>query len=89
MSLTSKPQAQVNQGNAIVGAYNEIDKSLSTAGFLVGVIGRKVVLTISTTTVANDTETYEHSENGTALFSLKVIYTDGARSLMLSAERIS
>ena len=46
-------------------------------------------MTISTTTVPNDTETYAFSENGTPLYSLKVIYTDGSRATFMSAERVA
>jgi len=74
---------------AIRSVFNDVDKTISTNGFLVGLIGNKVEMTISTTTVSNDTETYAFSENGIALYSLRIIYTNGNRDVLVSAERIS
>lgn len=89
MSNTIKAPSDLDYSQTLQGAYNDVDATLSTNGFLVGKIGRKVVVTVSTTTVANDTETYAFSENALALYSLKLIYTDGTRANLLSAERIS
>lgn len=86
---TQKAPSDLDYSQNIQGAYNDVDATLSTNGFLVGKVGRKVVVTISTTTIANDTETYAFSENAIALYSLKLIYTDGTRSTLMSAERIS
>lgn len=89
MAITQKAPSDLDYSQNIQGAYNDVDATLSTNGFLVGKVGRKVVVTVSTTTVANDTETYAFSENALALYSLKLIYTDGTRSTLMSAERIS
>jgi hypothetical protein len=69
--------------------FNDVDKSLTTNGFLVGLVGRKIVQTISTTTVLNDTITFDFQELGISLYQLQVIYTDAAYTTMLSAERIA
>lgn len=87
MSSTSKPVSGLDEAQAIRGAYNEVDDSLSVNGFLVAEIGRKVVMSVSTTTIANDTETYVFSENSVSLYTIKIIYTDGSRDTMISAER--
>lgn len=89
MGATLKPQSQQDESNAIRGAYNEVDKTISVNGFLVGRIGHKVTMTISTTSISNDTETYAFTDNGTALYSIRVIYTTGTRDVMISAERIA
>jgi hypothetical protein len=70
-------------------SYNPDSASLSVDGFLAGVVGRRIDLTITTTTVANDTETYLFSELGVSLHSYQVVYTDGTRTTMLYAVRIS
>lgn len=67
--------------------YNESDKSLTTNGFLVGMVGRKITQAISTTTVANDTATFTFIENGVTLYQYTVIFTDASQTVMLSAER--
>ena len=85
MSNTTKRLSDTDANGVLRGTVNDVDFSLTTSGFLTGLVGRKVALTISTTSVANDTETYAFSENGTPLYSIKVIYTTGTRDLMLSA----
>lgn len=89
MANTSKTMSKLDEGQVVKSAFNEVDKSITTNGFLVGKVGHKVELAISTTNVANDTETYTFSDNGTTLYSLEIIYTTGTRDVMLSAERIS
>lgn len=87
MAVTTKPNPQTNSGNAIVASYNEVDKSLAVSGFLTAAIGRKITQTITTTTVANDTEEISFYDGATLLYTLEIIYTDGNRTVMLSAER--
>jgi hypothetical protein len=89
MSITQKPLSHLDYEQTMQSSYNDVNATLSVDGFLTGKIGRKVELAISTTTIANDTEVYSFSESGTALYALKIIYTDGTRAQMISAERIS
>jgi hypothetical protein len=89
MSITQKPLSHLDYEQTMQSSYNDVNATLSVDGFLTGKIGRKVELAISTTTIVDDTETYSFSENGTALYSLRIIYTDGTRAQMISAERIS
>jgi hypothetical protein len=62
---------------------------MSVDGFIVGKVGHKVTLAISTTTIANDTELYSFYDVAALLYQIRVIYTDGSRSQLLSAERIA
>lgn len=89
MSETNKPLSNRDFAQTLKGAFNDVDKSLTTSGFLTGRVGHKIELAISTTSVANDTETYSFSDNGNSLYSIQIVYTDGTRETMLSAERIS
>ena len=89
MSITQKPLSHLDYEQTMQSSYNDVNATLSVDGFLTGKIGRKVELAISTTTIVDDTEVYSFSENGTALYALKIIYTDGTRAQMISAERIS
>jgi hypothetical protein len=86
---TTKKLPGSDGDQAIRRSYNEVDATMSVNGFLVGNVGHKIVLTVSTTTITNDTETYAFSDNGTPLYSLQIIYTDGTRAQMISATRIS
>jgi hypothetical protein len=88
-NTTTKPTSDLSGDNVLRGSFNSEDNSISVNGFLVGKIGRKVEQTISTTTVANDTETFVFSESGTILYSIRVIYTNGTRDILLSAERVA
>lgn len=81
--------SQQDPGETQQYAFNDVDDTVGVNGYLVGLVGRRIDLAISTTTIANDTETYSFSENGTALYALKIVYTDGTRSQMLFAVRIS
>lgn len=89
MSETSKSLGQYDMPVSIRAVYNNVDASLTTAGFLTGLIGRKVTQAISTTSTSNDTLTFTYSESGTTLYAIKVIYTDSTYATFISAERIS
>lgn len=89
MSETIKPLGALDQHQVLKNVYNKEDASLTTGGFLVGLVGRKITQTISTTSVVNDTLTYTYTESGSAVYAIKVIYTDATYATFISAERIS
>lgn len=89
MSNTTKQTTQYDYQQTLKRSYNDIDSSLTTNGFLTGLVGRKVTQVVSTTTISGDTSTFTFSESGTNLYAIKVIYTDGTQAVMLSAERTS
>lgn len=89
MSNTSKPLSERDANQTLMAAFNESDHSITTAGFLVGRVGHKITMAISTTSAANDTQTYTFLDNGTTLYALKLIYTDSTYATLVSAERIS
>lgn len=86
---TDKPIYQGDANNVLRHAYNFEDASVTVNGFLVGQVGHKVTMAISTTSIANDTETYTFLNGATTLYTIKVIYTTGTRDVFLSAERMS
>ena len=87
MAETKKQLSHRDGQQTLKGAFNDVDKSLTTNGFLVGKVGHKITLGISTTSIANDTETYSFFDDNTLLYTLVIIYTDGTREQMISAER--
>ena len=89
MSNSSKSITKRDANDVLKYAFNEEGRTLAIDGFLAGKVGHKITLALSTTSVSDDTETYTFSDNGTDLFALKIIYTDGTRQVMSSAERIS
>lgn len=86
---TTKPLSQQDPGETQQYSFNDVDATHTVNGFLVGVVGRKVTLTISTTNVANDTETYVFSENSVNLYTFVIVYTDGTRTTLSTATRIA
>jgi hypothetical protein len=84
---TQKLPTDLDSTQATQSAFNDVNFTHGVDGFLTGLVGRKVALAISTTTVSGDTETYTFSENGTQLYVYVVIYTDGTRSTLLTATR--
>lgn len=84
MSVTSKRTPSVNSGNVLAGAYNPEDKSITTAGFLVGKVGHKV----QKTDVDGVTEDYSYYDGANLLYTIRIVYTDITKEVFLSAERV-
>ena len=82
MPRSIKDSYLADSNQVLQGAYNDVDKSLSTAGFLVGKVGRKV----SVVTVA-EVETYSFYEDAVLLYELTLTYTDSTKTTFVSAER--
>lgn len=89
MAKTSKNASSLDYEQAIQGAFNDVDYSVTTAGFLTGKIGRKIVQTIGTTSVVGDTADFSYYEGATLLYTIRVIYTDDTQTVMVSSERIA
>lgn len=87
MANTTKPKSPVDGNQALQKSFNVESSTLGVDGFISGKVGHKVSLAISTTTIADDTETYTFEDSGVTLFVITIIYTDGSRETMLSAER--
>lgn len=85
---TAKPQSNMDAPQTLKLSFNDINATLGVDGFLTGLVGRKITLTLTTTSVNNDTEIYAFFEGNTPLYSIALVYTDGSRSQMVSAERI-
>lgn len=87
MAKTVKSLSDRDANQVLQAAHVDVDDSVMTSGFLTGKVGRKIEATITTTNVANDTVEYAFSEDGAALYTLTLVYTDGTRQELLSAER--
>lgn len=87
MAESNKSRSEYDFQQIVQKVYNTEGGTLGVDSWLVGKVGRKIVQTISTTTVANDTLVFAFSEDGNAMFELTVVYTDGNRDTFLSAER--
>lgn len=85
MANTSKDLTDRDYQQTLKHSYNDVDGTLSVNGFLVGLVGRKVTRTLTDSI----TEDFEFSENGTVLYTLRLVYTDSTLSTLVSAERIN
>jgi hypothetical protein len=86
---TKKPASDLDASQNQQNSFNDVNSTFGVDGFLTGIVGRRVDMAISTTTIANDTETYTFSENSVNLYVYKVVYTDGSRATLLYAVRTS
>lgn len=90
MDANDKRMSEKDSNQVQRFAFNDANHTVGVDGFLVGAIGRRVTQTIGTTTVANDTVTYDFYQNTSQLlYTIRVIYTDGTRNELLEAERIA
>lgn len=89
MAETTKQLSEYDQQQIFKKVFNPEGGTLAADGFLVGKVGRRVDRALSTTTLTDDTETFTFSEDGVTLFELQLVYTDGTRAELLSAERIA
>jgi hypothetical protein len=88
-NISAKPYSDLDASQTQQAAFNDNTFSHLVDGFLSALVGRRVALTISTTTITNDTENYAFSEQFGALplLTIQIVYTDGSRTQMLYAQR--
>lgn len=87
-NLITKNWSDVDANQALQQSFNQVDASLTTNGFLIGKVGNKITQTISTTTVSNDTSTFNfYCDLTTLLYTYVLVFTDGTQSVLISATR--
>lgn len=85
MADIKKPLSERDANQTLQSAYNLVDASLTTAGFLVGKVGNKVVRS----TPDSVTENYAFYDGDSLLYTFQLIYTAADFSTLISAERIN
>lgn len=88
-NATTKPASNMSHENVLRGAYNDVNGSITTDGFLIGKTGHKVTAALSTTSISNDTVTYTFFDGSTQLYALKLVFPTTQALPFTSAERIS
>ena len=83
MSTTSKTTSLLNGDNILRSAFNEEDKSLTTASFVSAKLGHKITRSIISATV----DDFEYYDATTLLYTIRVTYTDSTHSDLVSVER--
>jgi hypothetical protein len=83
VSNTKKVMSDRDFQQTLKLSFNDADASLSTNGFLIAKVGRRVEVDVSGGSVA----VYTFIENGVTLYEYTITYTDNTRTQMVSAER--
>lgn len=85
MSETSKRLSEKDYQQALQGSYNDVDKTLSVNGFIVGKVGHRIERTDYLTTG----DDYSFYDGATLLYTIRVIYTTSSKAILSSVERIA
>lgn len=87
--LLKNPSTRRDGMQSIQLSHNDVDSSLQVSGFLTSKIGARITLAVSSTTVADDTETFTFWDGATQLYQIRLIYTSATKTQLISAERVS
>lgn len=83
MAKTDKVMSDRDFQQTLKLSFNDADASLTTNGFLIAKVGRKVEIDVSGGSVA----IYTFKESGVTLYQYTLTYTDASRTILVSAER--
>lgn len=83
MSKTDKTMSDRDFQQTLKLSFNDVDASVTTNGFLIAKVGRKVEIDVSGGSVA----IYTFKESGVTLYQYTLTYTDASRTILVSAER--
>lgn len=87
-NATSKKLNERDADQIQQSIYNQTDASITASGWITAQVGNKITQTNSTTSVSGDTVTFSYFDKQTTLlYSIKLIFTDGTQTTLLSAER--
>jgi hypothetical protein len=84
---STKKKSNRDANQTLQYAFNDVDNTLSINGFIAAKVGHKVTLEITTTLIGSDTEIYRFFDDNAQLYEITLIYTDGSRGTLISAER--
>ena len=85
MSETSKKLSEKDYAQTLQGSYNDVDKTLSVNGFIVGKVGHRITRT-DYLTIGDD---YSFYDGTTLLYTIRVTYTTSSKSILAAVERIA
>lgn len=89
MSNTSKAWTDLDAIQTQRAAFNEVDYSVTVAGFVVGAVGRTITNVITTTSSTGDTVTSTYTEGSNTLYVIRTIWVDNTYKMILSQTRLS
>jgi hypothetical protein len=91
MSETRKPLSERDGNQVLQGAFNDVDKSITVGSFVVGRVGHKIS---RTNTAGGDLggasagDDFAYYDNGVLLYTIRVLYSDVDKEILLSVERV-
>ncbi len=85
MAHTTKQLSDRDADQTLQSAYNEVDASITTNGFLIGKVGHKIVRTIQSGTV----DDYSFYDGSVLLYTLRITYNNTNHDEMNQSERIA
>ena len=85
MADSKKPMTERDANQVLKLAFNDVDKSLSTAGFVVRKLGHK----IEKVNVSSTVEDYNYYDDAVLLYTVRVTYTDSSKGDLSSVERVA
>lgn len=85
MSHTTKPLSDRDASQTQQAAFNDVNDTIGVDGFIVGLVGRKIIRTLTNPT----TENYEFLEGTNSLYTIEIVYTDSTLATISTVERIA
>lgn len=93
---TTKPLSERDGNQVLQGAFNDVDKTISTNGFLVGKVNHKITrvdtnpIFLTGLQAGDDYSFFDNSVGGPGLlYTLRLIFSDATRGTLVSAERVA
>lgn len=83
MANTTKSTTLLDDEQTLTNAFNDSDKSFTTSTFVTAKLGHK----ITQTAIDPVTDDFTYLDGATVLYTLRVIYTSAAKTILLSVER--
>lgn len=80
---TTKPASDMSEENVLRGAYNDVDKTLSTSSFITAKLGHKISQAIINPTTSD----WSWYDVAVLLYTIRIIYTDASHTDIVSVER--
>jgi hypothetical protein len=88
-NVSDKPYSDLDANQTVQASFNDNTFSHLVDGFLSGVVGRRITITITETNVPGDTQTIVFSEQFGAypLFTLQLVFTNATQATLMYAQR--
>jgi hypothetical protein len=88
-NVSQKPYSDLDASQTVQASFNDNTFAHLVDGFLSGLVGRRIDITVTETNVPGDTQNFAFSEQFGAypLLTIQIVYTDASQATMLYAQR--